>query len=67
MDEHANLEKAVFKICQTATELMMASLLDAQENMTDESRVAFWQFLQRGYCPECGRKTDTICHCRNDE
>lgn len=39
----------------------------AQELMTDEQRQEFWRELQRGYCSECGLKTEGTCHCMNDE
>ena len=50
-----------------AAHLMVAALRNLQTALSAEDRTALWAFMQQGYCKACGRTTEFICHCENDE
>jgi len=49
--------------------LLVHALRDliALDEISDEQRHGIFFRLMQGYCKDCGRPTEWICHCENDE
>ena len=48
-------------------ETVLADARRLLADLDDEERVEFMHTLMDGYCEDCGRQVEGICHCENDE
>lgn len=52
----------------TETETLLAVIKDRMEKMTDLERENIWEYLQDGYCKDCGCvDPKKQCQCWNDD
>jgi hypothetical protein len=50
-----------------SAEDLIEEITPAISELSLDERVRFFRALEAGWCRHCGRPTQAICHCNNDE